>query len=178
MAELIPVSGIEKKIHLIRGRKVMLDSDLAQLYGVETRNLNKAVTRNKDRFPDDFSFFINKIEFENLMFQNGTSSWGGTRKLPRVFTEQGVAMLSSVLRSKKAVRVNIEIMRAFVRLRQVLSTHKDLARKLDDLEKKVGVHDSQIQGVFNAIRELMKTPEKPKHRIGFLEEPKAAYRVC
>jgi len=102
---------------------------------------------------------------------------GGTRKFPRVFTEQGVAMLSSVLRSKKAVHVNIEIMRAFVRLRQVLATHKDLSRKLEALEKKVGDQDTKIQAVFDAIREMMKAPEKPKRRIGFLEEPKAVYRV-
>ena len=111
------------------------------------------------------------------MFHSGTSSWGGTRKFPRVFTEQGVAMLSSVLRSKKAVHVNIEIMRAFVRLRQVLATHKDLSRKLEALEKKVGDQDTKIQAVFEAIREMMKAPEKPKRRIGFLEEPKAVYRV-
>jgi hypothetical protein len=113
MSELIPISDIEKKIFLIRGRKVMLDRDLAELYGVGTRDLNKAVSRNKDRFPEDFSFFLSKPEFENLMFQFGTSSWGGTRKFPRVFTEQGVSMLSSVLRSKKAVRVNIEIIPTF-----------------------------------------------------------------
>ncbi|MCL4469523.1 MAG: ORF6N domain-containing protein [Deltaproteobacteria bacterium] len=162
---LVPVETIEQKILLIRGQKVMLDRDLAVLYGVATRNLNKAVNRNLTRFPNDFMVQLTRIEFENLKFHFGTSSWGGTRKLPKAFTEQGVAMLSSVLNSERAVQVNIAIMRAFVKLREIIVSNKDLARKLNELEKK---YDTQFRIVFDAIRELMKPPE-PKHRkIGFI----------
>ena len=137
MKAIIPVEMIEKKILLIRGEKVMLDADLAELYGVETKILVRAVKRNVDRFPSDFMIQLNKEEFENLRFQFGTSSrWGGRRYLPYAFTEQGVAMLSSVLNSDRAIKVNIEIMRAFVRLRQMLASNKELAKRLDDLEKK------------------------------------------
>jgi hypothetical protein len=160
----IPQEVLARKILLIRGQKVMLDRDLAMLYGVETRDLNKAVSRNVDRFPRDFMFQLTQREFTKLMFQNGTSTWGGTRKLPRAFTEQGVAMLSSVLRSKRAVRVNIEIMRTFVKLRRLLASHAELARKLDKLEKR---YDAQFRTVFDAIRELMTPPERPRRRIGF-----------
>ena len=145
----------------------MLDRDLAQLYGVTTFNLNKAVTRNLDRFPRDFMVRLTSKEFENLIFHFGISSWGGTRKLPRAFTEQGIAMLSSVLRSKRAVHVNIAIMRAFVKLRETLSLHKELAAKLKELERKVEGHDKDIHAVFEAIRRLMREEEKPKERIGF-----------
>jgi len=169
---------IEQKIHLIRGQRVLLDSDLARLYGVTTFNLNKAVKRNLDRFPQDFMFQLSKDEFESLIFQSGISKAGrgGRRFPPYAFTEQGVAMLSSVLQSKRAVHVNIEIMRAFVRLREILGTHKDLARKLEELEKK---YDEQFRVVFEAIRQLMAPSESPpKRRIGFgVEEPKAKYRV-
>ena len=165
MKDLIPTERIEKCILLLRGQKVILDKDLAALYGVSTKNLNKAVSRNLDRFPDDFMFQLDLQEVINLKFQFGTSSWGGTRKLPRAFTEQGVAMLSSVLNSKRAVQVNIEIMRAFVKLRELLSSHKDLALKLAEMEKK---YDSQFKVVFDAIRELMTPIEPPsKPRIGF-----------
>ena len=151
----------------------MFDRDLASLYEVTTFNLNKAVKRNLDRFPADFMFQLNKDEFANMTFHFGISSWGGRRKLPFVFTEQGIAMLSSVLRSKRAIRVNIEIVRSFVRLREILMTHKDLARKLEELEKK---YDGQFRVVFEAIRQLMKPPDKPKRRIGFrVEEAKAPY---
>jgi hypothetical protein len=162
---------IERRILLIRGQKVLLDKDLALLYGVQTRDLNKAVRRNIDRFPGDFMFQLTQGEFENLKYQFGTSSWGGTRKLPLAFTEQGVAMLSSVLRSRRAIHVNVEIMRTFVRLREILATHKDLARKLEELEKK---YDEQFRVVFEAIRQLMAPSEPPpKRRIGFgVEEPK------
>jgi len=161
---LIPSERIDQAILFLRGERVILDKDLALLYGVSTRDLNKAVTRNLDRFPEDFMLQLTRDEFGNLKSQFGTSSWGGTRKLPRAFTEQGVAMLSSVLRSERAVQVNIEIMRAFVRLRRVLATHTNLARKLDALEKK---YDVQFRVVFDAIRELMK-PVQPKRRpIGF-----------
>ena len=162
---MIPAERIEQCILMVRGHKVLLDKDLAQLYGVMTRALNKAVSRNLDRFPDDFMFSLTREEFRNLMFQNGTSSWGGRRKLPRAFTEQGVAMLSSVLRSPRAVRVNIEIMRAFVRLRQILASHADLAERLEELEQK---YDAQFRVVFDAIRELMAPPPEPlRKRIGF-----------
>jgi len=165
---LVPQERIESSILLIRGHKVILDRDLAQMYGVSTGNLNKAVTRNLDRFPADFMLSLTRKEFADLKFHSGTSSWGGTRKLPRAFTEQGVAMLSSVLRSRRAVGVNIEIMRAFVRLRQMLASHADLARRLDELEQK---YDAQFRVVFDAIRELMAPlPEPPGKRIGFHSE--------
>ena len=134
---------------LLRGHKVMLDFDLAGLYGVETKVLNKAVRRNLARFPDDFMFELSEREFADLRFQTGTSRWGGRRYPPYAFTEQGVAMLSSVLRSERAVNVNIVIMRAFVRLRTMLSSHEDLARKLAALEKK---YDARFKAVFDAIR--------------------------
>jgi hypothetical protein len=164
MKELILRETIGRKILLIRGHKVMLDKDLAELYEVTTGNLNKAVSRNLDRFPNDFMFNLTKKEFKNLIFHFGTSSWGGTRKMPRAFTEQGVAMLSSVLRSQRAIQVNIEIMRAFVRLRRILASHKDLARRLDELEKK---YDTQFKVVFDAIRQLMAAPVSKSRRIGF-----------
>jgi hypothetical protein len=157
---------IAGRIVLLRGERVLLDADLAELYGVETKLLNRAVKRNRDRFPDDFMFQLTGEEAGNLRFQIGTSSWGGRRYLPQAFTEQGVAMLSSVLHSKRAVMVNVEIMRAFVRLRRILATHADLARKLAALEKK---YDAQFKSVFDAIRELMTPPEPPrKRRIGFV----------
>jgi hypothetical protein len=176
---LIPQEIIEQRIYLIRGQKVMLDSDLARLYQVTTFNLNKAVKRNLDRFPEDFMFQLSASEFDSLRFHFGISKIGrgGRRYAPYAFTEQGVAMLSSVLRSKRAVQVNVEIMRAFVRLREILSTHKDLARKLEELEKK---YDEQFAVVFRAIRELMTPPDPPpKRRIGFgVEEPKVRYRTA
>lgn len=166
---LASVERIERAILLIRGHKVILDKDLAAMYGVPTRELNKSVVRNLDRFPGDFMFQLTRSEFTNLKFQVGTSSWGGTRKLPRAFTEQGVAMLSSVLRSKRAVQVNIMIMRAFVKLRELAGSHKELAAKLAELERKVASHDGHIQSLFDAIRRLME-PEPSKagpRRIGF-----------
>jgi phage regulator Rha-like protein len=143
-AELIPAERIARSIYFMRGQKVMLDSDLAGLYGVETSNLNKSVKRNAERFPSDFMFRLTREEWENLRFQIGISSlkpYGGRRYLPYVFTEQGVAMLSSVLNSPRAIQVNIAIMRAFVQLREILATHKDLARKLEVMEKK---YDAQF----------------------------------
>ena len=166
-SQLIPVERIERLILLIRGEKVILDRDLAELYGVSTGNLNRAVSRNISRFPKDFMFRLNKEEQAKLIFHFGTSSWGGTRKLSRVFTEQGVAMLSSVLRSSRAILVNIEIMRAFVRLRRILSANAHLARKINVLEQK---YDAQFKAVFDAIRQLMAPPTKPKRRIGFSSE--------
>ncbi len=163
---LIPVERIEKLIYLIRGHKVMIDSDLAELYGVTTGALNQALKRNIDRFPEDFAFQLSSEEFAALISQFVISKTGrgGRRKLPWVFTEQGVAMLSSVLRSKRAVQVNIQIMRAFVRMRQLLSSHKELMEKVQAMEKK---YDKQFKTVFQAIYQLMKEEEKPKRKIGF-----------
>jgi len=163
----LSLETIETKILIIRGQKVMLDKDLAILYGVETFNLNKAVKRNLTRFPSDFMFQLTREEYKNLIFQFGISSWGGTRKLPYAFTEQGVAMLSSVLRSERAVLVNIQIMRAFVKLREIISTHKELAQKLKELELKIESHDENITAIFDAINQLLATEEKPKRKIGF-----------
>jgi len=165
---LVPVERIDRAILLIRGHKVILSTDLAVLYGVEPRVLVQAVKRNIERFPHDFMFQLTKEEFGNLKSQIVTSSWGGLRRaMPYAFTEQGVAMLSSVLHSKRAVLVNVEIMRAFVRLRRILASHADLARRLDALEKK---YDVQFKVVFDAIRKLM-APAKPKRRrIGFMVE--------
>lgn len=161
----VPAERIESRIYLLRGHKVMLSPDLAELYGVEPRALVQAVKRNIERFPADFMFQLNDREFENLKSQIVISSWGGSRRAaPYAFTEQGVAMLSSVLRSRRAVMVNVEIMRAFVRLRQMLGAHADLARKLAALEKK---YDAQFKVVFDAIRELMAPPAGKKRPIGF-----------
>jgi hypothetical protein len=168
MRNLIPRESIENMIYLIRGHRVMLDADLARLYGVATFNLNKAVKRNRDRFPEDFMFQLDKGEAKNLIFQIGISSWGGRRYAPYAFTEQGVAMLSSVLNSERAIQVNIAIMRTFVRLKSMLSTHKELALKLEELERKLKKHDDDILVIFEAIRQLMTPPPvKPKPRIGF-----------
>jgi hypothetical protein len=159
---VIPVERIATRIYLIRTEKVMLDSDLADLYGVETKNLNKAVKRNPRRFPEDFMFQLSVEEFEALKFQIGTSNGrGGRRTLPYVFTEQGVAMLSSVLNSDRAADVNVAIMRTFVRLREILATDKDLARKVKE-------HDRQIGTLFSAIEKLLALPEPKKHPIGFV----------
>jgi hypothetical protein len=162
---VVPEERITRSILLIRGHKVMLDSDLAELYDVDTGALNRAVKRNSARFPVDFMFQLTPKETEGLRCQSGISNRGGRRYRPHAFTEQGVAMLSSVLHSEKAVRVNIEIMRAFVRLRQILASDSDLARKLAALEKK---YDAQFKVVFDAIRELMTPPAPPRRRIGFV----------
>ncbi len=162
---VIPVERIANCIYLVRGEKVMLDSDLAALYGVETKNLNKAVKRNARRFPIDFAFQLTESEDESLRFHIGTSSspvHGGRRYRPYVFTEQGVAMLSSILRSERAADVNVAIMRTFVRLRQVLAAHKDLAHKVEE-------HDRQIAVLFEAVRKLLASPEpSKKHPIGYV----------
>ncbi len=151
---------IENKIFLIHGQKVMLSMHLAELYGVEVRSLVQAVNRNIDRFPEDFMFQLNNEEYENLKSQIVISSWGGMRHPPYAFTEQGVAMLSGILHSKRAVQVNIAIMRAFVKLRQILSTHKELAHKLSELERKIEKHDTEIRSIFEAIRQLMAPPTR------------------
>ena len=169
-----PSFPIDERILLVRGQKVMLDSDLAELYGVETKALKRAVRRNLLRFPEDFVFELSAEESENLRYQSGTSSLGsprgrskhgGRRYAPFVFTEQGVAMLSSVLTSKRAIMVNVEIMRTFVRLRRQLAANTALARKLDELERK---YDGQFRVVFDALRELMKPPPKTGGPIGFV----------
>jgi hypothetical protein len=169
----VPVELIDRSILLIRGHKVILDADLAVLYGVSTKRLNEQVRRNIARFPGDFMFQLTHEEAESLRSQFATSikRRGGRRYSPLVFTEQGIAMLSSVLKSERAIQVNIEIMRAFVRLRQLIATHKDLARKLDALEKK---YDSQFRVVLDAIRQLMAPPEPKKRKMGFLVEERAA----
>jgi hypothetical protein len=164
---LIPGERIEKSILLIRGHKVMLDRDLAMLYGVPTAVLNQAVKRNLRRFPDDFMFQLSPQEMKNWISQFVISNPGakmGLRKRPLAFTEQGVAMLSSVLNSQRAIDVNIAIMRAFVRLREILSTHKDLAAKLEKMEKKLGEHDQHFQVVFEAIRQLMTGPTRRQRK--------------
>ena len=160
---------IEESILILRSQKVLLDSTLAVLYGVQTKVLMQAVHRNRSRFPQDFMFQLSIQEVMNLKSQFVTSSWGGRRKLPHAFTEHGVAMLSSVLNSPQAIRVNIEIVRAFVRLREMISTNKELSRKLDELERKVSTHDKAIAGLLTAIRELATpVPPTPKRRIGFV----------
>ncbi len=167
MSQLIPSERIERQIYLLRGHKVMLSPDLADMYGVIPKILIQAVKRNKERFPKDFMFQLNKKEFSILKSQFVTSSWGGIRRAkPYAFTEQGVAMLSSVLRSKRAVQVNIAIMRTFVKLRSMLASNKELARRLAALEKK---YDTQFKVVFDAIRKLMEETHKPPARkqIGF-----------
>jgi len=176
MGALVPTEIIEKKIWLIRGQKVILDFDLAELYGVTTKALKQSVKRNMKRFPSDFMFILTYQEVRNLRSQIVTSSssnWGGIRFSPMAFTEQGVAMLSSVLNSEKAIEVNIMIMRAFVKLREMIASNKDLARRLDDLENK---YDKQFKIVFEAIRQLMIPPTTPKRKFGFdLKEKQAGY---
>ena len=174
---VVPVARIQKSIFIIRGQKVLLDMDLAEFYGVETRSLIQAVKRNIERFPSDFVFQLDQDEFDSLRSQIVISKGkGGRRYLPYAFTEQGVAMLSSVLRSKRAIQVNVAIMRTFVKLREILLTHKELAHQLVDLERRLEDHDEQIQTIFEAIRQLMAPPEKPRKKIGFqVKERRAVY---
>lgn len=163
---VVPAGSLEQSIHSFRGQRVMLDADLAALYGVETRALVQAVQRNRDRFPGDFMFQLTKEEFDGLRSQDVISNVGrgGRRYPPYAFTEQGLAMLSSVLRSERAIQVNIEIMRAFVRLRQMLAANSELAVRLDELEQR---YDRQFKAVFDAIREMMAPPQPPRRRLGF-----------
>jgi hypothetical protein len=168
--DIIPSERIEGIILFIRDHKVILDEELAKLYRVETKQLKRQVKRNIDRFPSDFMFVLTREEYQQILrCQNGTSRWGGQRYLPYVFTEQGVAMLSGILHSKRAIQVNIAIMRAFVKLRQLLLSHKELARRLDELEEK---YDMQFKVVFDTIRQLMSPMpvEEKKPRIGFHKE--------
>jgi hypothetical protein len=179
--QLIPMERIEKLIHLARGEKVLLDADLARLYGVTTGALNRAVKRNVNRFPADFMFELTAEEAQILKCQIGISSFahgGRRRSLPYAFTEQGVAMLSSVLRSERAVQVNVAIMRTFVGLRRLLAGNEALSRKLAELERRVEGHDKGIKSLFDAIRELMVPPEGPRREIGFhIKEKSVPYRV-
>jgi len=163
---IVPPALISQKIFFVRGTRVMLDADLARLYGVATKNLNKAVKRNASRFPSDFMFQLSPKELHSLGFQSGTSKpgRGGRRYVPYAFTEQGVAMLSSVLRSSRAVQVNVAIMRTFVRLREMLITHEELRRKIDAMEKR---YDARFQAVFETIRQMLETPIPAKKPIGF-----------
>jgi hypothetical protein len=161
---IIPQQIIESKILIIRGKKVMLDRDLSALYGVETKVLKRTVKRNIERFPEDFMFQLIKEEFDNLRCQFGTSSWGGMRYLPYAFTENGVAMLSSILNSKQAIQVNIQIMRTFTKLREMLTTNKELKQKIEEMEKK---YDAQFKIVFDALRQIMTPPEAKEKKIGF-----------
>jgi len=198
--EVIPAEQIVRRIFYFRGEKVLLDFDLAPLYGVATKALNQAVKRNRERFPDDFMFRLTTEEFRILRSQTvtpsaqgtrsqeimknwsqtGTSSrkYRGTKYCPYAFTEEGIAMLSSVLKSKRAVKVNIAIMRAFVKLRSVLETNRELARKFSELEQRVGKHDEEIAAILEAIWQLMTPPEKPRREIGFhVRENAPRYRA-
>ena len=166
--QLIPIDRVEKLILLLRGDKVLLGQQLAELYRVPVKVLIQAVKRNRSRFPADFMFQLTREEFDNLKSQFVTSSWGGLRRaLPYAFTEQGVAMLSSVLRSERAVQVNVAIMRAFVSLRRMLAANETLARQLAELERRLEGHDQAIKSLFDAMRELMAPPAKPRREIGF-----------
>ncbi|MCX5750730.1 MAG: ORF6N domain-containing protein [Candidatus Saganbacteria bacterium] len=170
MSNLIPIERVERRIYLIRGQKVMLDRDIAELYEAATKVLKQAVKRNMARFPEDFMFELTNEEFQNWRSQFVTSNSDkiGLRWKPFAFTEQGIAMLSGIIQSSKAVQVNIAIMRAFVRIRQMIFTHKDLAQKFKELEGRVGGHDQQIRGLFDAIQKILEIEEKPKNRIGFI----------
>lgn len=159
--------AVVNKIYFMRGNKVMLDKDLAELYQVTTGNLNKAVKRNLKRFPDDFMFQLNKKEFENLIFQIGISSWGGTRNLPYVFTEQGVAMLSGILHSDRAILVNIHIMRVFTKIRQMIMENTEVRLQMEKLEKKTDNNTKNIEVLFRYFDELIEKDQKPRKKIGY-----------
>ena len=181
LTQLVPVEQVEKLIHLARGERVLLDADLARLYGVTTGALNRAVRRNTSRFPPDFMFQLTADEARILKCQIGISSsrhGGRRRSLPYAFTQQGVAMLSSVLRSERAVQVNVAIMRAFVSLRRLLAGDEALARKFAELERRLEGHDQAIKSLFDAIRELASPPARPRREIGFhIKEDSVPYRV-
>ena len=162
MPDIVPQETIENRIHLLRGKKVMIDHDLAALYGVTTGNFNKAVQRNIDRFPEDFMFQLTRDELKNLIFQFGTSRWGGIRKQPYAFTDYGVAMLSGVLNSDRAVTVNIQIMRAFVRIRNLVADNSEVRKAIVNIEKRLNVHDRQIQIAFDALKRLLQPKPVPQ----------------
>jgi len=163
----IPDEVLMNKIYMLNDTKVMLDSDLAELYQVETKVLNQAVKRNRERFPQDFMFQLTDEQWENLKSQNVTSSWGGRRTLPYAFTEQGVAMLSSVLNSDVAIKMNIQIIRVFTKMREMLLTHKDLLLEMEEIRKKVSGQDEKIELIFTYLREFIKEQEKPRNSIGY-----------
>jgi hypothetical protein len=178
-ASLLPLEAITQRIVVLREQKVLIDADLAALYGVETRRLNEQVRRNRERFPADFIFELSPEEFANLKSQFATSSWGGRRKLPLAFTEHGAIMAATVLNTPRAVEVSVYVVRAFVRLRELVGSHRELAKRLDDLEQKTEAlamsHDTfsrntrnQLKQVFDALRELMTPPDPPKRPIGFV----------
>lgn len=171
----VPIEIIERRIYLVRGQKVILDSDLADLYQVRTKRLNEAVKRNSTRFPADFMFQLTKEENDflkaaNLRSQIATSNYAGRRYRPYVFTELGVAMLSSVLNSERAVQMNIIVMRAFVKLRELMATHKDLARKIEELERQQQEYGHQLAAIYSVVMRLMAAPRKPKRKFGFRAE--------
>lgn len=178
--DVVKAGTIENRIFNVRGQKVMLDVHLAELYGVKTKALIQAVKRNIQRFPAEFMFQLSSEEYERLRshFVTSKRGRGGRRYLPYVFTEHGVAMLSAVLKTDRAVKASILVIRVFVRLREIVSAHKELSVKLQELEQKVGKHDVEIQSIIEALRELIKPPDKPVRRIGFgVEEPKVRYSV-
>jgi len=176
--EIVPIGQIAKSILVLRGQRVMLDRDLAVLYGVQTRVLNQAVKRNSDRFPEDFVFTLSREEIQRISQTVTSSASLKFSKQVRASTEQGVAMLSSVLRSDRAIRVNVAIMRTFVRLRQTLESNRELAQKFSELERRVGKHDDEIAAILEAIRQLMAPPEKPRREIGFhVRERAGRYRA-
>jgi hypothetical protein len=177
---VIPFDRVEKLIYLIRGQKVMLDSDLAELYGIATKVLKQAVRRNARRFPSDFMFLLTaqEVAFLRSQFVTSSSGWGGHRYRTMAFTEQGVAMLSSVLNSSRAIEVNIAIMRVFVRYRQLIASHSELAAALKELERQVKEHGEKIETVFEVLRRLMQTPEPPRKQIGFgIRERRVVYQA-
>lgn len=163
----LPEELVMNKIYFIRGQKVMLDEDLAELYQVETKRLNEQVRRNIERFPNDFMFRLTQKEFENLKSQFATSSWGGRRKPPLAFTEQGVSMLSGVLNSETAVQVHIQIIRVFAKMKELLLTHKDILLQLEKIERKLTQHDDDIALIFQYLKQLLNPPQPPRNRIGF-----------
>ena len=169
---IIPDEVVMGKIYMIRDQKVMLDEDLAELYGVETRRLNEQVRRNLDRFPKDFMFALSEQEFADLKSQNATSSWGGRRKLPNAFTEHGVLMLSSVLNSKQAIQVNIQIMRIYTRIREMLMAHKDVFIRVEQAEKQLLKHDQKIELLFTYLSKFIEKEEQPRTEIGFKRKGK------
>ena len=170
-AVFIPDDIVADKIYLIRDQKVMLDEDLAELYGIETKRLNEQVARNIDRFPVDFMFRLDEDEFANLKSQFATSSWGGRRSLPYAFTEHGVLMLSSVLNSKQAIQVNIQIMRIYTRIREMLITHKDVLLLVEQVEKKLIKQDQKIETLFAYLNKFITKEEKPRKAIGYKNYP-------
>ncbi|MCK9414001.1 MAG: ORF6N domain-containing protein [Prolixibacteraceae bacterium] len=172
-ALVIPDEVLMNKIYLIRGQKVMIDSDLSELYGIETRRLNEQVKRNISRFPEDFMFQLSEYEFANLKSQIATSSWGGRRKLPYVFTEHGVLMLSSVLNTERAIKVNIHVMRIYVRLREMMMLHDGFLRRLENIERKLNGYDNQIMVIFEYLKQFEQTKQQELEQR---DRPKVGYK--